>query len=837
MAKPTDESSGRRQRAYRIVDGILSSCSVAPDLAEAALSTHAELAPEIRIQLQRLEVIEQAQALAESGKSSNDDHDAEQQDTAAHRVGPADFPGYRIKRRISRGGQGVVYEAVQVATRRTVAIKFTREGPFAGEHDQARFQREIHILAALKHPHIVTIHDSGVAQGRHYFVMDYIEGKPLDEYVSGTGMSIDELLRLFSTICDAVNSAHLRGIIHRDLKCSNILVDGDGNPHVLDFGLAKMTDADDEGIADARAVTRTGQFLGSLPWASPEQVEGDPDRVDLRSDVYALGVILYQMLTGGFPYAVVGGVREVMDNIISAEPIRASTVSPRIDDEVDTIVLQCLSKLPERRYQSAGELVRDIERYLGGRPIEARRDSTWYVIKKALRRHRVATAAATTFMLLVAGAAVGMSVLYSRANEEARTANRVLFCLDSLFGDLETMRHASREVSVRDLLDRGAQRVAEELRDEPEAQSRLMRTFATIYSKLGLHERSLQLFRKVAALQGDVLGNSDRAMGNALADLARMLHLAGHYDEADARYEEAINRLSRVAVGVDADRVKVLLSYGAHLQNKGDYQSARTVFDEALRDAREVQSGDHRLLYHAISGVGGLLHDTGDYDAAETHYREALAMQHRLHPGLRGQAEFLGLLYKDMGNYAAAEPLIRESLEAKLERFGRDSTPVARSYLNLAKLHTDSGAFTEAEAACRTALELSTLVFGEEHRNTARPMTLLGRILVAVGRYAEAEPLLRRALEIRNTRKPPGHWKTAKTESVLGSALTGLLRFQEAEPLLLHSHAIIAADRGAASRRTAEATQRIVDLYDSWGNREATAKWRARLSANEVTSP
>ncbi len=334
-------------------------------------------------------------------------------------AGPAgdSIPGYSIIREIHRGGQGVVYQAVQQHTRRKVAIKVMREGPFADRREKARFEREVEILGQLNHPNIVGVHDSGLAHGSFYFVMDYISGQPLDVWMSSRERSIEETLRLFTKICEAVNAAHLRGVIHRDLKPGNIRIDAEGEPHVLDFGLAKTA-----GAGEVSVMTVTGQFMGSLPWASPEQAEAIPGKVDVRTDVYSLGVILYQMLTGKFPYDVVGNMRDVLDRIIKIEPARPSTIRKQINDEVETIVLKCLSKERERRYQSAGELARDIGHYLAGEPIEAKRDSALYVLKKNLRRYKLPVAvAAGLALLLTAGLAVS-SALYVRAEKARREA-------------------------------------------------------------------------------------------------------------------------------------------------------------------------------------------------------------------------------------------------------------------------------------------------------------------------------------------------------------------------------------------------------------------------------
>ena len=334
------------------------------------------------------------------------------------------IPGYEVIREIHRGGQGVVYQAIQKATKRRVAIKVMRQGPFSGPQERSRFEREVRILAALRHPHIVSVHDSGTASGSFYFTMDYIPGDSLDRYVQQHNPSLNDVLRLFAKVCEAVNAAHLRGIIHRDLKPANIRVDPQGEPHILDFGLARIALGGVTEESQPRMMTITGEFVGSPPWASPEQAEGLHELIDVRTDVYALGVIFFQILTGRFPYEVTGNVLDVLERVRSAEPIRPSTLRRDLGDEIETIILKCLAKDRERRYQSAGELARDIARYLAGDPIEAKRDSMLYVMKKTLRRHWLPVAVAAAFVTLVSVSLVISASLWYRAQRNFLAAEQ-----------------------------------------------------------------------------------------------------------------------------------------------------------------------------------------------------------------------------------------------------------------------------------------------------------------------------------------------------------------------------------------------------------------------------
>lgn len=334
------------------------------------------------------------------------------------RLGAFSIPGYSLEREVHRGGQGTIFLAVQESTGRRVAIKLLHSSSFGGPLERARFERETRILAALRHPNIVGIHDGGGRDGQSYLVMDYIAGEPLDRFVAQRGLDIRAIVELVLPICEAVNAAHLRGIIHRDLKPANVRVDDTGRPFVLDFGLAKFsTGGSGEVGLDARVaaeMTQTGQFLGSLPWAAPEQADGSPSRIDTRTDVYSLGVLLYQLLTGKFPYAVVGNVRSVLDSIATAEPIPPRSHRPAIDDDLQTIVLKCLSKERERRYQTAGELGSDLRRYLKGEPIEAKGESSWYVLRKTIARHRWKVAATSALGATITIAAISLSVMYGR---------------------------------------------------------------------------------------------------------------------------------------------------------------------------------------------------------------------------------------------------------------------------------------------------------------------------------------------------------------------------------------------------------------------------------------
>ncbi|MEK6797990.1 MAG: tetratricopeptide repeat protein [Planctomycetota bacterium] len=744
------------------------------------------------------------------------------------------FAGYQIVKELHRGGQGIVYQAIQLSTRRNVAVKVMKEGVFAGVTEKARFDREVQTLGQLNHPNIVAIHGTGLAAGCHYFVMDYIPGQPLDRYVAGGSRNVSNLLGLFVKICNAMTAAHLRGIIHRDLKPSNIRVDDTGEPHILDFGLARSSPTE----SDASFMTVTGQFVGSLPWASPEQAEGVPGKLDVRTDVYSIGVMLYQILTGRFPYDVYGNMREVLDRIMHADPVRPSAIRRDVDDEVETIVLKCLEKEPDRRYQNAGELARDLRHYLSGEPIEAKRDSTIYVLRKRLRKHLVPVTIAFAFLVTVIVGLIATAAGWRQAASERDTAEaaraQAQAVTDFLMGTLGSANpYGGRgpNTTIGEILEGAAQQVETSFKEQPLVQAAVYDSLAGTYDALGLFSVGYDCAQKALELRRRWLPADHPDVAASLCLQAQMATKLAQHAQAEEWARESLSLRQRHFGLRHPAVVESLNALGIAIAAQGRYNDAEPVWREAVAQTEEFFGTKHGASINPTFRLASCLYEQARLDEAGPLFEQVVVLGREVlgpeHPEVANMLSSFGEVLHLKGDFEAAASAYRESLAIRRKVFGDEHITIANSLNNLAFLLADEERFEEAEPLYEESLDMRRRLYGPRRIEVTFALNGLARLYNRTGRPAEAEAMLRESLSIFDETLPQ-HWRRAYAQCLLGAALSNQRRFEEAEPLLLNGLKVVRAARGHGDRYTQEVLRYVVEFHEAMG-RTAEGEAYSRL--------
>ncbi len=763
-------------------------------------------------------------------------------DRAAAVAPPASLPGYKLRREIHRGGQGVVYEAVQESTQRVVAIKVMRDGRFAGPRDRMRFEREVQILAQLRHPNIVAVHDSGVADTAAYFVMDFIAGETLDRFFEASSLSIPARIQVFARICDAVSAAHLRGVIHRDLKPANIRIDDAGAPHVLDFGLAKWTEAAPEHADRTDGVTMTGQFVGSLPWASPEQAEGRIDELDVRTDVYSLGVMLYQALTGRFPYRVSGSLRETTENIVKAEPADPRRINPALDAEVSAIVLKCLRKERGQRYQSAGELGRDLHRYLIGDPIEARGDSLAYVIRKQLARHRAAAGLGLAFALLVF-AGLFVSLFFwrqaalardesdrarARAEQSARQfaaeADRALAVsrfLKEMLTAADPTSTKGPQTTVYELLQRALKTIDQgDLAGEPLVEAAVRMAIGGTLTSLREDREAAAHVARALELRRRELGEAHKDVAECIFSLGLISSNLGDYAAAEAQYNEALAVLERTGDPAPELRAEMLNGLGQLLRVRGRKREAGAHLEASLALARSAKQTNSMTYATTLNNLALIVRDDGDLTRAAALFEEAMqvirARHGDEHPYVAALIESIGSIDVQRGDFEPAIPRYFEALSIRRARLGVDHADYTVGLNNVGWLLNRAGMPQAALSYYEEALETRRRVLGPQHPQTAISLNNLALLLAEQGDYAAAEPLHREALAIKRARLGVAHSSTLLQAFNLANTLRRAGRFDEAQEAACEALAAadgqVSRDDVAAAQLAAERAASLLEL-------------------------
>ncbi|CAN5906812.1 hypothetical protein BH11GEM1_BH11GEM1_28270 [soil metagenome] len=738
---------------------------------------------------------------------------------------PASFPEnigpYHILGILGEGGMGVVYEAAESGgVRRRVALKIVRAG--LNSHDViARFQAERQALALMSHTGIAKVFSAGeTPSGEPYFAMELVRGLPLTEYCDSRRLSTRQRLELFVAVCHAVQHAHQKGVIHRDLKPSNILIteqEGVPEPKVIDFGIAK---AIGQQLTDFTLVTHAGMVLGTAAYMSPEQAESSGLDVDTRTDVYSLGVILFELLTGRVPMEPRDmGMHLFLARLAAREtdPSRPSDLLTTLGNsqtsiararhtdpeglrrelrgDLDWIVIKSLDNDRARRYESASAFAADVTRYLDNQPVSARPPSAAYRVAKFVRRHRVAVPATLLALLAIVASAAFATAGMIRATraerlatQEAEAARSVTDFLVNLFRASVPGEVPADQVTARQLLDRGASRAALGLAQQPVLQGRIMNTVGTAYAALGLYDAARSQLEQALAIRQQALGPNSLAVAETEVALGEAATAHGDLDDAGVQLHRALAIRQASLPPTHTDIAHTLGGLGALKGKEGRLAQAESLYWRALRIDEGV-GGDSTQLWRDRMGLGIVMWQQKRYADAETLMRSALAVQERLlgpeNPDLASSFNNLGALYWTMGRYGDALPLYERTRKV-FERTLEPGHPRMASVLNnLGETYWKLHRYSEAESLFRRSLAIKEAKLTPNNVSIAVTLNGLGGLLRDAGRPAEAETAYRRALAIRERALGPTHADVVETAQALGGLLRATGREREAETLAL----------------------------------------------------
>ncbi len=699
-------------------------------------------------------------------------------DPLEERRPPDRIGNFRLLQRLGKGGMGEVWEAEQERpVRRRVAFKLIKWGMDTKEV-LARFESERQALALMNHPNIARAYEAGSTdEGRPFFVMEYVKGVPLTEYSDAQRLSTRDRLKLFMQVCDGVQHAHQKGIIHRDIKPSNILVaveDGRPVPKIIDFGVAKATA---QRLTERTLFTELGQWIGTPEYMSPEQVELTGLDVDTRSDVYSLGVVLYELLAGTQPFDSkelrTAGFNEMRRRIREEEPPKPSTRVSSLGDasqtaaerrrtdihglartlrgDLDWIVMRALEKDRTRRYGSPSDLAVDVGRYLRNEPVEASPPSTIYRIHKFVGRHRVGVAAGLlVFAALVAGT-VGTAIGLVKARSEAETARKVSELLVGMFADLDPEAPMGQISSTSAMLHRGVERIRSELSDQPVVRARLLNTVGNAYRNLGLFGEARPLLEEALHLREEHLGTTHSDVAESYVSLGWLEYWTANYGGARVLFERAVTVYEQ-ALGPNCWTVASSLGFtGRACLRVGDYGDSRAAFERSLEILRTNGLEDDPVVVNTTWPYAVMHMDMAEYDAAQPLLEHALELYEANfapdHPDLVWILGPYALLLHNRGEVEGARATLDRALQIAENAYGPRHVDVARIVEAFGFHHYQKGEYDEALRWYRRALGIREEIFGAGHVATGWNLYDQACILALAGDPAAALTVLGRALD------------------------------------------------------------------------------------------
>ena len=652
------------------------------------------------------------------------------------RIGP-----YTIRQLLGHGGMGAVYLADRSDVGMRCALKLVR-GAFAAPHTIKRFLLERRVLARLQHPNIARMLDAGVTDdGTPWFAMELVEGRRIDEYCNEHHLTVAARLQLFERVCDAVAYAHRNLIVHRDLKPANILVTEASAPKLLDFGIAKLLEEQDDDL------TRAGVSPQTPAYAAPEQAHGDV--ITTATDVFALGVVLQELVNG-------------------------TKHSPSRD--LDAIIARAQAPEPERRYGSAAELLDDLVRYRQGLPVNARPDTWTYRARRFVRRNRLAVSAAALFVVLLGSFAGTMTVQQRATAREAAKARNVSDFLVDLFDATDPFSGSSvrtDSMSMRDFIVARGEKVAE-LKDQPEVQLQALNVVGHMYFSLGLYDRAQRMYEQARTLGTKLHPNGSEETVRTLMNIGDLQRITSDLTGSVATLAKALEQ-ARALRNADATTGAVLNAYGDALRQAGKHKEAEPILREAVEVQTRLHGARSRQAADALNNLGLLLYTRGDHEQARPILEQALAVERvtlpAVHPQTSATLNNLGLVRKNLGDLRGAEAALREAMQIKRKIWGQKHWRIANGLNSLAGVLVAEDSLDAAEALATEALEVIHSQFGDKHELISASELTLGDIAEKRGDRKAAEQHFRLAVTSAQRALPPGHPRLVKAQQRLARFL------------------------------------------------------------------
>lgn len=804
-----------------------------------------------------------------------------------------EFGAYRVVRVLGEGGMGVVYLAERTDLHTQVAIKLLRDA-WLSPARRERFASEQRTLAQLNHPFIARLYDASVlTDGTPYFVMEYIDGLPVTAYCRAKHSSIKQRLQLFRSICEAVQHAHSHAVIHRDLKPSNILVKDDGSVSLLDFGIAKQIESLELQVDQ----TMTGLRLMTPAYASPEQVRGD--RIGISTDVYSLGVILYELLAGELPFDLsnltpaeaVSIIAEYDPGKPSAAFKRAMSRNAGTDElssaawsDLDVLCLTAMHKDPSRRYHSVEALIRDLDHYLDGEPLEARPDTWSYRATKFVRRNRSGVATATVVFALIIAMASFFTVRLAKARDaalaEAARTERIQSFMTSLFQGGDPSAGPNDNLRVVTLLDRGLQQ-AQSLSAEPKVQADLYQTLGSLYENLGNFDQANSLLNSALNLRKSLYGPDSPQAGDALVALGLLRDDQAQLPEAERLVREGLEVEKRHLPPTHPTVAKATTGLGKILEDRGSYDAAIGVLNEAVRLQTTAGPATPEFA-SSLYELANCHFYAGHYDTAESLNQRLLPIDRQIygdrHPRVADVLVNLGAIRHDLGHYREAEQFERQALDIAQTWYGKDNPETASDLTILARTLVFENRYDEAISLLQRSLEIKERVYGKMHPSVASSLNELGNTAVRQGNYdaavkhftrmldiyhaiygqqhyligiatsnlagayagkkewSRAEELFRQAVQIFTQTQSPGHINTGIARTKLGRTLLRERRYGEAETESRGGYEILVKQMAPGASWIVSARKDLVEEYTALKQPDKAEKFRAELVALDAAS-